>query len=89
MEEQTDAGTFAYQLSEHIADRVGDENADAYLAEVVDELFGLVPGLRHHFSDALLIELKEEIARCEDPKHSHATITLIESIEADWRSRGR
>ena len=86
MEEQTDAGTFAYQLVEHVADRVGEEHADAYLAEVVYELFELVPGLRQRFSHALLAELKEEIARKEDPKHSHATIQLIHRIENDWRS---
>ena len=89
MAEQTDAGTFAYQLSEHVADRVGDENADAYLAEVVGELMLLCPAIRERFSDELLGELKEEIARREDLKHSHATITLIEQIENDWRSKGR
>jgi hypothetical protein len=34
----------------------------------------------------LLSELKEEIATREDPKYAHATITLIESIEAKWRN---
>ncbi len=87
MDEQTDAGAFAYQLSEHIADAAGDKHADAYLAEVVGELMLLCPGLKDRFSDELLGELKEEIARREDPKHSHATITLIESIEDEWRNR--
>ena len=48
----------------------------------------LCPGVRERFSDELLAELKEEIARREDPKYAHATITLIETIEADWRNRG-
>jgi hypothetical protein len=86
VEEQIDAGTFAYQLSEHVTDRVGDEHADAYLAEVVGELMLLCPGIRERFSDELLIELKEEIAQREDPRFSRATIALIETIEADWRN---
>jgi hypothetical protein len=88
VDEKVDAGTFAYQLSEHIADRVGDEHADAYLAEVVGELMLLCPGLRNHLSDVLLTELKEEIAKREDPRYAHATITLIETIEDGCRSRG-
>ena len=88
MSELPDAGTFAYQLAEHVAERVGDEHADAYLAEVVGELMLLCPAVREGFADELLGELKEEIAQREDPKHSHATITLIESIEADWRNKG-
>ncbi len=83
--ELPDAGTFAYRLSEHVADLVGDGHADAYLAEVVGELMLLCPGIKDRFSDGLLGELKEEIAQREDPRFSHATITLIESIEADWK----
>ncbi len=86
MEEQIDAGAFAYQLAEHLADAMGGEHADAYLAEVVGELMLLCPGIKDRFSDGLLGELKEEIARREDPKHSHATITLIENIEDEWRN---
>jgi hypothetical protein len=87
VEEKTDAGTFAYQLSEHVADRVGDGHAEAYLAEVVGELMLLCPGVKDRFSEKLLGELKEEIARREDPKYAHATITLIETIEDEWRNR--
>ena len=86
MDEKVDAGTFAYQLSEHVADRMGNEQADTYLTELVEELMLLYPAARQHFSDALLTELKEEIARREDPKHSHATIELITRIENDWRN---
>ena len=86
MSELPDAGTFAYQLSEHIADQAGDGHAGAYLAEVVGELMILCPAVRERFADELLGELKEEIAQREDPRYAHATITLIESIEADWRS---
>ncbi len=88
MGEQADAGTFAYQLSEHVADLVGDGHADAYLAEVVGELMLLCPAVRERFADQLLGELKEEIARREDPRYAHATITLIDEIEDEWRNRG-
>ena len=88
MSELPDIGTFSYQLAEYVADHVvGDEHADAYLAKVVGELMEIHPAIRERFSDELLDDLKEEIAAREDPKHSHATITLIESIEADWRNR--
>jgi hypothetical protein len=88
MLELPDAGTFSYQLAEHVADRVGDEHADAYLAEVVGELMLLCPGIKDRFGDELLAELKEEIAAREDPRFSLATIALIETIEHGWRSRG-
>jgi hypothetical protein len=84
--DQTDAGTFAYQLTQHLTDVMGDENADAYLAEMVGELMLLCPGIKDRFSDELLGELKEEIASREDPKYAHATITLIETIEDEWRN---
>ena len=79
----------AYVYSEAVADELGEEAVEPYFEVLVGELFGLVPGLRERFSDSLLSELKEEIAQREDPKYAHATITLIESIEADWKSRCR
>ena len=79
----------AYAYSEAVADELGEEAVEPYFGVLVGELFGLVPGLRERFSDSLLSELKEEIAQREDPKYAHATITLIESIEADWKSRCR
>ena len=69
---------------EHLADEHGD-GAQAYLIEIVDEVMVLEPGVREHFSDLLLGELCEEIARREDPKHSHATVELIAAIQAGWR----
>ncbi len=86
-EERQDAGTFAYTLVEHIADVEGDENAQAYLVEMVEEIMLLDPGVREHLSDLLLTELKEEIARCEDSRHSRAVVGLIEQIENDWRNQ--
>ena len=59
---------------------------NAYLAEVVGELMLLCSVIRERFSDELLGELKEEIAQREDPRYAHATITLIEQIENDWRN---
>lgn len=85
--ELPDPETLAYQLSEAVADGRGNENAQAYLAAFVDELLTLEPGLAERFADAVLTDLKEEIARREDPKHSHATITLIKAIEQDWRNQ--
>ena len=87
MSELPDAGTFAYQLAQYIVDQAGDGHADAYLAEVVGELMLLCPAVRERFADELLSELKEEIARREDPKYSRATIGLIEDIDAKWRNR--
>lgn len=81
-----DPETLAYQLSEAVADERGDENAQAYLAAFVDELFVLEPGLAERVTGRVLEELCEEVARCEDPKHSHATITLIKAIEEKWRN---
>lgn len=85
--ELPDAETLAYQLSEAAADQEGDDKAQAYLVEVVDEVMLLEPGVREHFSDLLLGELVEEIARREDPRHSHAVIELIKAIEQDWRNQ--
>ena len=85
-EERQDAGVFAYGLVEYIADREGDERAQGYLIEVVDEVMSLEPGVREHFCDLFLTELCEEIARREDPRHAHATVELIRQIENDWRN---
>ena len=86
-EERQDAGTFAYALVEHVADQEGDDAAQAYLIEVVEEVMLLDPGVREHFSDALLTELKEKVARREDSHHAHATVELISQIEQDWRQQ--
>lgn len=56
------------------------------LERLVDALLEAAPGLRERFSDTMLTELKEELIRREDAKHVHATITLIEQIEADWKN---
>ncbi|MDP9476633.1 MAG: hypothetical protein M3R38_13270 [Actinomycetota bacterium] len=85
-EERQDAATFAYTLVEHLADEHGD-GAQAYLIGVVDEVMILEPAVREHFADALLGELKEEVARKEDPKHSRAVVALIEDIEKEWRQQ--
>lgn len=72
----------AYTFSEHIADT--EPETEEYLQRFLDELFQLEPGLRSYFSDTLLAELKEEIVRREDSRHSRAVVALIEEIEADW-----
>ena len=63
MTERVDPGDFAYGLVEHVADVEGDENAQAYLIEVLDEVMLLEPGLREHFAGALLVDLVEELMR--------------------------
>ncbi len=83
-EERQDPEMFAYTLVEHLADEHA-EGAQAYLTAVVDEVMLLEPGVREHFSDLLLEELCEEVARREDPRHSHAIVTLIRDIAEDWR----
>ena len=82
-----------------ITDRLGENSArDAALAlvEVLDPahaerlaeaLVEAVPGMVERFSDKLLSELKEELIQREYANHVHATITLIEEIEQDWRNQ--
>jgi hypothetical protein len=79
----------AYSFTEAVSDELGEERVQPYFETLVGELFGLLPGLRQHFSDALLTEIKEEIARREDPKYAYATITLIETVEDEWRNDAR
>lgn len=81
--ELPDAETLAYQMSEAVADQEGAA-AQEYLQRFLNELFQLEPGLRSYFSDLLLGELKEEVVRREDPKHSRAVVALVEDIEAAW-----
>lgn len=86
MADLPDAGTFAYQLSEHVADDAGDEKADAYLGEVVSELMELHPAIRERFSDELLGELKEEISR-DDTEFAAACRNAIAMVEQEWSQR--
>jgi hypothetical protein len=85
VDKQTDAGTFAYQLTQHLGDLLGDENADAYLAEVVGELMLLCPSIKDRFSDELLGELKEEISR-DDTEFAAACRNAIVMVEERWRN---
>lgn len=79
-EERQDAGIFAYTLVEHVADQEGDENAQSYLIEVVDEVMLLEPGVKEHFTDMLLTELVEEMHRL-GARHCAA---LVELIRTKW-----
>jgi hypothetical protein len=83
-EERQDPQMMAYTFSEHVADT--ESEPGDYVRRFVDELFELEPGLREHFTDMVLTELCEEIARREDPKHSLATVALIQNIAEDWRN---
>jgi hypothetical protein len=55
---------------------------------VIAEVLGIRPGVLERVVEKLMVDLKEEIARREDPRYSRATIALIETIEEDWRNRG-
>ena len=86
MTERVDPGIFAYQLCEHVADVEGDEHAQEYLIEVVGEIMLLEPDIREHFAGLVLEELREEIARTEDARFSHAAVEIIGQIEQKWRN---
>ena len=84
--ELPDAETLAYTMSEAVADQEGDA-AQEYLVRFLDELLTIEGGLREHFSDTLLGELKEEIVQRENLKHSRAVVALIEDIEQSWKEQ--
>ncbi|MDP9480333.1 MAG: hypothetical protein M3R38_32505 [Actinomycetota bacterium] len=82
----TDPATDAYSYAKAVSDELGDDAANAYFRELVEELLILVPGLRERFCDLLMSDLKEAVAAKEDSRYAHATIALIEDIENDWRN---
>ena len=79
--ERVDPGTMAYTFSEHVADTEADPGE--YLQRFLDELLVLEPTLREHFSDTLLGELKEEVVRREDSRHSRAVVALVLYLTLD------
>ena len=58
-----------------------------HLDRFCDALLEAAPGFAERVSDMVLDGLKEEIARREDSRHSHAAIELIRQIEQDWRNQ--
>ncbi len=56
------------------------------LERFADALLESAPGFAERFADAVLTDLTEEISRREDPRHSHAVVTLIRDIAEDWRN---
>jgi hypothetical protein len=86
MPERYDPTIFANTLVEHVADQEVEHETASYLVGVFAEVMELVPAIKEHFSDTLLMELKEEIARREDARYARATVGLIEEIEQDWRN---
>jgi hypothetical protein len=83
--QKRDAGDFCHALVEDVASTEGEERLEDYLMEVVAEVFELCPAVRQRISDLLLAELKEEVARREDPRHARAVVGLIEEIEEQWK----
>ncbi len=55
------------------------------LARLCDALLEAAPGFAERVTSWVLEELCEEVARCEDGRYAHATITLIKTIEEKWR----
>ena len=82
--ERVDPEMMAYTFSEHVADQEADPTA--YLVDFVTELFELEPGVRQHFSDALLGELKEEIRR-DQGTLSGFPVACIETVERRWEEQ--
>ena len=80
--EKPDAGTFAYQLFEHLADVCGEANADLYASRVVAELFELSPIVREHVSDLILADLVEELHR-RGPAGKDAA-RLVGAVQRFW-----
>ncbi len=81
--ELPDAAILAYTMSEAVADQEPDPAA--YLRGFLEELLQLEPGLRQHFSDALLGDLKEEISR-DDTEFAAACRNAIVIVEERWRN---
>ena len=75
--------SLAAALVSHARDNEGEP--ERFLRMVVAEVLGLEPAVRQRFSDLLLTDLKEEIARREDPRHARAVVGLIEEIEDHWK----
>lgn len=75
--------SLAAALVSHARDH--EREPERFLRRVVAEVLGLEPAVRQRFSDLLLADLKEEIARREDPRHARAVVGLIEEIEEHWK----
>ena len=84
---EIDPEGLAATLMEHVVETVGEDEADARVTGVVEELFAIRPGVLERIVEQLTTDLKEEISRREDPRYSRATIALIETIEDEWRNR--
>lgn len=81
----TDPAMDAYTYSEAVADRLGEEAMMGYFVALVGELFEFHPGLKGRFSDELIGELKEEIAR-DDTDFAAACRNAIVMVEERWRN---
>jgi len=80
-----DPRALARPLVGYVAGLFGEEAAQDALVRLIDEVFELEPGVQQHFADTLLADLKEEVARRDDPRHARAVVGLIEEIENHWK----
>jgi hypothetical protein len=81
-----DARDLARPLVGYVTALFGEEAVQDALVRLVAEVLELEPGVRERFVDALMTDLKEEVARREDPRHARAVVGLIEEIEERWRN---
>jgi hypothetical protein len=75
----------ADDLQRVLAEALREDSGEA-VGSLVELLFELHPGLRERFVDEVLTDLCEQIAQREDPRHSLATVRLIEDIKTHWEN---
>ncbi|MDP9477978.1 MAG: hypothetical protein M3R38_20235 [Actinomycetota bacterium] len=73
-----DPETFAYTLTEHLADEHGGD-AEEYLFRVVAEVFELEPSIRQRFTSSVLEDFTEEAAAL-----GHDVVGAVEAVEEKW-----
>lgn len=82
--ERQDAGVLAYTLVEYVANVEGEEHAQAYLTEVVQEIFVLEPGVREAIVGRILDDLKQRLRR-DDTDFGFACANAVAYVEREWR----
>ena len=67
-------------------EEISEEDGQRISIGIVERIMELEPAVREHFSDALLTELKEEIAR-DDTDFGYACRNAVMEVEERWRDR--
>lgn len=85
IQEQVEIIVDSFQELDLDEDQEIDEDDGQRLAvALVGRIFELTPGVREHFSDELIGELKEEISR-DDTDFAAACRNAIMEVEQRWR----